>query len=301
MLDIRGRLDPTAESVRSPTTLRMDDRPMLRLIALLLFSCFILLPVAEADPLRTHDDTEARPSDSLSQEEDQSASSSWFRYPAASQGQHAEAAVLIALPPGYQDVSSRRFPVLYWLGQDAPAAMRRMTAAMRAGDMPPVILAMPRLEPAASAEQTAQTIAQDLLPWVDRHFRTLTTAGHRAVEGVAEGGLPALSLAVRQPELFGALSAIAPRLPSAGESAALWQQIDHQADALWRAESHIRLVADAGNPSEARAVAVLADHLQAQGIANQAQALNLGAVGFERALESMGADYFGFWREALRV
>jgi S-formylglutathione hydrolase FrmB len=48
---------------------------------------------------------------------------------------------------------------------------------------------------------------QEVVPWVDSHFRTLRSRDERAIVGISQGGFGALSYAARHPDLFGAAAA----------------------------------------------------------------------------------------------
>lgn len=45
---------------------------------------------------------------------------------------------------------------------------------------------------------------QELVPWVDRHFRTIRSRAGRAVVGISQGGFGSMSYAARHPGLYGA-------------------------------------------------------------------------------------------------
>jgi enterochelin esterase-like enzyme len=46
-------------------------------------------------------------------------------------------------------------------------------------------------------------VAVDLVRYVDRHYRTLADAAHRAIGGLSMGGFGAMNIAVHHPEIFG--------------------------------------------------------------------------------------------------
>ncbi|HVV75789.1 MAG TPA: alpha/beta hydrolase family protein [Mycobacteriales bacterium] len=48
---------------------------------------------------------------------------------------------------------------------------------------------------------------QEVVPWVDSHYRTFRSRGERAIVGISQGGFGALSYAARHPGLFGAAAA----------------------------------------------------------------------------------------------
>lgn len=48
---------------------------------------------------------------------------------------------------------------------------------------------------------------QEVVPWVDAHFRTVSRRDGRAIVGISQGGFGSLSYAARHPELYGATAA----------------------------------------------------------------------------------------------
>jgi S-formylglutathione hydrolase FrmB len=48
---------------------------------------------------------------------------------------------------------------------------------------------------------------QEVVPWVDAHFRTIPSRDKRAIVGISQGGFGSLSYAFRHPRLFGAAAA----------------------------------------------------------------------------------------------
>jgi len=117
------------------------------------------------------------------------------------------------LPPGYEASGERHYPVIYWLhglgGRPAGATgfARRIRRWIRAGEMPPAIVV------AADGHQNGwyvgdveRTIVEELIPHVDRTFRTLADRSGRAIEGFSMGGFGAARLGFRHPHLFGAVS-----------------------------------------------------------------------------------------------
>ncbi len=53
-------------------------------------------------------------------------------------------------------------------------------------------------------------ITRDLVPYVDRHYRTIADAASRGLSGHSMGGIGALTVAMRHPEVFGALYLMSP-------------------------------------------------------------------------------------------
>jgi enterochelin esterase family protein len=130
----------------------------------------------------------------------------------------------VYLPPGYDE--RRRFPVIFCLAgftgtgrmllNDqawAPGLATRMDALLARGIARPAVLAMPdcftRLGGSQYLNSTAlgpyeDHLVEELVPAVDRVFRTLPAREHRGVVGKSSGGYGALRLAMRRSDLFGA-------------------------------------------------------------------------------------------------
>jgi Putative esterase len=49
-------------------------------------------------------------------------------------------------------------------------------------------------------------LCNEVVPWVDAHYRTLDAAGHRAIMGKSSGGFGAMITPMLRPDLFGALA-----------------------------------------------------------------------------------------------
>ncbi len=133
----------------------------------------------------------------------------------------------VYLPPGYEAEGSRRYPVIYWLhgfiGVGYSAINRTMWVlslpelmdrVIRAG-APPAILVMPDGSTRYGGSQYLNSpatgryedyIIQDLVPYIDRKYRTKAGAAHRGVDGKSSGGYGALVLAMRHPEVFGGVA-----------------------------------------------------------------------------------------------
>ncbi len=136
----------------------------------------------------------------------------------------ARRGIAIYLPPGYDD-DGRRYPVVYLLAgfngrgtmflNDAPwddSLPRRMDRLIAAGTVQPMIVVMPdcltRLGGSQYINSTAtgryeDHLVQELVPHIDRRYRTLASRDHRAVCGKSSGGYGALMLAMRHPDVFG--------------------------------------------------------------------------------------------------
>jgi len=123
----------------------------------------------------------------------------------------------VYLPPCYEEQTDQRYPVLYlfhgsnnnddqWdrLGVDETA--NRMIAA---GEIPPFIIVMPRDRNWSDppVDLFGRVIIEELIPLIDRAYRTLPSREQRSVGGLSRGAGWAVNLGLSHPELFGALGA----------------------------------------------------------------------------------------------
>lgn len=128
----------------------------------------------------------------------------------------------IYLPAEYATSGTKRYPVIYWMhgagGHESQgmAQAALLDKAISAGLMPPTIMVIPnggkRSEYRDWPEQNvmAETmIIKELIPYVDAHFRTAPAPMGRALEGMSMGGNGSLKLALKYPEMFGSVLAIA--------------------------------------------------------------------------------------------
>jgi len=132
--------------------------------------------------------------------------------------------VEIWLPPGYDSSTSARYPVLYMSdGQNlfdpriantgvdwgVDEAVVRL---VRRGVIPPIIVVgvwssaerSAEYSPWHGAPQYARFLIEELMPRVNREFRTLTGPANTAAMGSSMGGLLSFFLVAHHPEAFGA-------------------------------------------------------------------------------------------------
>jgi endo-1,4-beta-xylanase len=130
---------------------------------------------------------------------------------------------LLYLPPGYDEPANadRRYPVIYWLHgyscepQHGAPFVDALDAAIRAGHAPPAIAVLPNglydswyVDSANGAQPVESVIIKDLIPHVDKTYRTIRDRRARALEGFSMGGWGALHLAFKYPELFCAVTSV---------------------------------------------------------------------------------------------
>ncbi len=127
----------------------------------------------------------------------------------------------IWLPPGYE-TSSRRYPVVYWLhGRNNTESsdqypLSYLADGISAGTVPPMIVVF-----ASGGSQTnycdsydgkymgESTVIKELIPYIDRTYRTVASRDGRAVQGMSMGGFGAMRLGLKFPDLFSSLVAFA--------------------------------------------------------------------------------------------
>jgi enterochelin esterase-like enzyme len=139
----------------------------------------------------------------------------------------------IWLPPGYDASPTERYPVLYMHdGQNLfdPRIANTGTdwgvdeAVMRLvgrGLIPPVIVVGvwstsargPEYSPWHGAPDYARFLIEELMPRVNREFRTLTGPANTAVMGSSMGGLLSFYLVMHHPETFGACGCVSTHFP----------------------------------------------------------------------------------------
>jgi len=134
----------------------------------------------------------------------------------------SEVSFHVYTPPVDEKEKDRRFPVLYWLHGTggglagiAPVSAW-FDAAIRDGKIPPMLVVFPNGLPASlwcdssdGARPVETVLIRELIPLVDRTFRTLETREGRIIEGFSMGGYGAARLGFRYPELFTAVSILA--------------------------------------------------------------------------------------------
>lgn len=143
-------------------------------------------------------------------------------------GDPAERRLTVYVPPGYA-ADGARLPAVYFLhafGNSglswtshtgfSPSVPERLDALVASGAVPPVLGVFPDAWTALGGTQWMNSAAvgrygdylvQDVVPHVDRAYRTLARAEARAVVGHSSGGYGALVMGREHPDVFGHLSA----------------------------------------------------------------------------------------------
>jgi len=116
----------------------------------------------------------------------------------------------IYLPPCYQSDAQTRYPVLFlfhglgrtpeqWLDLGLVNAADRLILS---GQIPSLLIVLPYI---TGEDSNDAVMLADLLPAIDRGYRTQTDRNHRAVGGISRGAEWALRLALRRADQFGAV------------------------------------------------------------------------------------------------
>jgi S-formylglutathione hydrolase FrmB len=135
--------------------------------------------------------------------------------------------VPVYLPPGYE-TSSTRYPSVYVLtGFTGRGTMllndaaweetlpQRMDRLIAEGKVRPMILVMPDCFTRIGGSQYLNSpavgryedhVVKELVPFVDKQYRTLADRDHRAVLGKSSGGYGSVVLAMRHPDVFGLMA-----------------------------------------------------------------------------------------------
>lgn len=126
----------------------------------------------------------------------------------------------VYLPPCYQEQTGLRYPVLYLVhGQSSTDAHwdelgidETADTLIRAGEISPLIIVMPRdlIWTQPSDDLFDDILLKELIPLVDRDYRTRADRQHRAIGGLSRGGGWAVHLGLAHWQVFGALGAHTP-------------------------------------------------------------------------------------------
>lgn len=142
-------------------------------------------------------------------------------------GDSPDRSLPVYLPPGYDEDSETRYPVIYVLtgfmgrGQSLlnvqafePNIAERMDLLIRGG-MPPAILVMPDCFTSLGGSQYLNSSAtgnyesylvDEIVPYVDSAYRTIPKPESRGVMGKSSGGYGAIVHGMTHPEVFAAVA-----------------------------------------------------------------------------------------------
>ena len=94
-----------------------------------------------------------------------------------------------------------------------------MDKGVKAGPLPETIVVLPQALPVGwyvnskdGKRPVEDVIIKDLIPHIDATYRTINRREARGIEGMSMGGYGALHLGLKYPDLFGAISSVAPSI-----------------------------------------------------------------------------------------
>jgi S-formylglutathione hydrolase FrmB len=147
-------------------------------------------------------------------------------------GDPPERPLLVYVPPGYDaehhPEPDRRYPAVYVIqGYTGQVMMWRNRTAFRqpfpetadavfaSGEAPPAIVVYVDAWTAYGGSQFVDSpgtgryhsyLCDEVVPWVDAHYRTIADRSKRAITGKSSGGFGAMITPMLRPDLFGALA-----------------------------------------------------------------------------------------------
>jgi hypothetical protein len=134
----------------------------------------------------------------------------------------------VYLPPGYDEEPNRRYPAIYQIqGLTGQLDMWRNRAAFRKtfpeladelfarGEAPPCIIVWVDCWTSLGGSQFLDSpatgryhtyLCDEIVPWIDGHYRTLPQREHRGIAGKSSGGYGAMVTPMLRPDLWGGLA-----------------------------------------------------------------------------------------------
>jgi enterochelin esterase family protein len=138
-------------------------------------------------------------------------------------------------PPGYETAYDRRYPVMYLLHgsgddergwTDVGLAHRILDNLLAENKAVPMLVVMPNGH-AAAGQANTQTFEADLLgeiiPLIDKNYRTKTSADGRAIVGLSMGGGQSFAIGMRHLDTF---AYVGPMSMGGGNATAIVSQLD---------------------------------------------------------------------------
>jgi S-formylglutathione hydrolase FrmB len=140
--------------------------------------------------------------------------------------------VCVALPPGYEAAAPKRYPTLYflhglfenersWAERGGEEIWENLTTA---GQLEKFLVVLPDggksfyVNSFDGRERYEDFFIQELIPAIDKKYRTLPAVSARGISGTSMGGYGALHLAMDHPDVFGSASAhsaaLLPKFPN---------------------------------------------------------------------------------------
>ncbi|MGH9057843.1 MAG: alpha/beta hydrolase, partial [Acidimicrobiales bacterium] len=143
-------------------------------------------------------------------------------------GDPAARPLWVYVPPGYDDEPGRRYPSVYVIqGYTGSVGMWNNRSAYRAtypeaadevfaaGGAPPCVVVYVDAWTAYGGSQYVDSpgtglyhtyLCDEVVPFVDRRYRTLAGPAHRGIQGKSSGGFGAMITPMLRPDLFGGMA-----------------------------------------------------------------------------------------------
>lgn len=190
---------------------------------------------------------------------------------------HEDVQLVVYLPPCYSN-SNERYPGLYLLHgypQDEQhwetlGVIDLVEEGILAGVWPPILIILPNQpEPLftksdGGPDSYEQEMIDGLVPFIDETYRTLAEPQSRAIAGISRGGVWALEIGLRNPDVFNTVAALSPSL-SVNHPRALYDPFNI-AGADSPLPDRILISGGEGEPSFLEKIELFAQHLTEEGI-----------------------------------
>lgn len=120
-------------------------------------------------------------------------------------------AMQVYLPPCYDSQTESAYPVLYLLHGSGHSESSWFKAGVDqiaeghilSGNVPPCIIVTPRL---IEDDRRAKFMIEDVIPYIDSHYRTLNDRQYRAISGASLGAILSTQAALQHPDMFANLA-----------------------------------------------------------------------------------------------
>jgi enterochelin esterase-like enzyme len=114
---------------------------------------------------------------------------------------------MVYLPPCYATNVDTAYPVLYWTAAGGSGIFETVDRLIRQGDTSAFIAISVDITPDKGYGADAQ-IVDEVVPYVDSHYRTQADRLHRSITGFSHGAAIAARAAFRPPNIFGRLAVL---------------------------------------------------------------------------------------------
>ena len=139
-------------------------------------------------------------------------------------GEKAERTINVYLPPAY-DTSTKRYPVVYFLpgfgNRSMDVSSEDINKSIQAGVIQEMIIVVVPGDNQLGGSFYVNSpvtgnwedfVVQEVVGYVDNHYRTIARAESRGISGHSMGGFGSLNIAILHPDLFGAVYSLSPGL-----------------------------------------------------------------------------------------